>query len=85
MCARKIIPMGLKYRNLSIWNLTLIRNFMAKKKQPEMPKAEENPEIKSLDLEEPLKIQEEDPDIIPDDDPFENPPPNEIPPPGEGP
>ena len=32
----------------------------------------------------PLKPEEE-PDIIPEEDPFESPPPNEIPPPGEGP
>lgn len=60
---------------------------MAKKKKPdkpvEIPKPE-NPEIKPADPEEPLNIPKEDPDIIPDDDPFETPP-EEIPPPGERP
>jgi len=61
---------------------------MAKKKQPDkpgIPKPEKFPEIKPPDPEEPLNIPEEDPDIIPGDEPFENPPPDEIPPPGEGP
>lgn len=62
---------------------------MAKKKIPDKSKIK-NPqkeiEIKHpADPEEPLNIPEEDPDIISDEDPFENPPPNEIPPPGEGP
>jgi hypothetical protein len=61
---------------------------MAKKKQPdkpfEIPSPGKLPEIKpSVDPEEPL-IPEENPDIIPDEDPFETTP-DEIPAPGEGP
>ena len=61
---------------------------MPKKKQPgnpsEVPSPEKHPEIKPADPEEPLNIPEEDPDIVPDEEPFE-PPPYEVPPPGERP
>jgi len=61
---------------------------MAKKIKPdkplEIPSPEGKPEIDPIiDPEEPL-IPTENPDIIPDEDPFETPP-YEIPPPGEGP
>jgi hypothetical protein len=61
---------------------------MAKRKKPvkpfEIPKPGIIPEIKlPVDPEEPL-IPAEDPDIIPDEDSFENSP-DEIPAPGEGP
>lgn len=61
---------------------------MPKKIQPakpfEIPPPEKNPEINlPVDPEEPI-IPEEDPDIIPDENPFETPP-YEIPPPAEGP
>lgn len=61
---------------------------MPKEKQPTKP-AEINPPGKlpeiapPVDPEDPV-IPVEDPDIIPDEDPFENPP-YEIPQPGEGP
>ena len=49
------------------------------------PLPEKHPEIEpSVDPEEPLIPPEEDPDLIPDDDPYKTPP-YEIPPPGEGP
>ena len=60
---------------------------MPNKKQPgkpfEIPSPEKHPEIEPADPEEPI-IPEEDPDIIPDENPFETPP-YEIPPPAEGP
>lgn len=61
---------------------------MAKKIKPdrpiEMPSPEKDPEIiLPFDPEDPI-IPLEDPDIIPDEDPFETPP-YEIPPPGESP
>ena len=61
---------------------------MAKMKKPdkplEIPSPEKHPEINPvIDPEEPI-VPIEDPDIIPDEDPFETPP-YEIPPPGEGP
>lgn len=50
----------------------------------EYPSPGKHPEIQEpVDPEEPI-IPEEDPDIIPDEDPFENPP-YEVPPPAEGP
>lgn len=50
----------------------------------EIPVPEKKPEIPvPADPEEPL-IPVEDPEIIPDEDPFENPP-YEVPEPGEGP
>lgn len=60
------------------------------KKQPgkpiETPFPGKYPEvIPPIDPEEPLFVPVEDPDIIPDEDPFETPAPFEIPPPGEGP
>jgi hypothetical protein len=62
---------------------------MAKKKKTtnpsEVPSPAKNPEITTpSDPEEPIVAPEEDPDYIPDDDPFETPP-YEIPPPAEGP
>jgi len=59
---------------------------MAKKprKPSEIPSPGKQPEIKpSADPEEPI-VPEEDPDTIPDENPFETPP-YEIPPPGESP
>jgi len=58
------------------------------KKQPnnpeEFPKPEKHPEvIEPIDPEDPI-IPVEDPDIIPDEAPFETPP-YEMPPPGESP
>jgi hypothetical protein len=63
---------------------------MAKKKNPnrpfEIPKPEKRPEITNpSDPEEPLHTPAENPEIIPEDDPYENPPPYEIPAPGERP
>jgi hypothetical protein len=59
---------------------------MDKKKHitPEIPNPD-YPEVRPE--EEPILplIPEEDPDIIPEEDPFENPPPYEVPPPAEGP
>jgi len=50
----------------------------------EIPSPAKHPEIRlPVDPEEPV-VPVEDPDIIPDEDPFENPP-YEIPEPGEGP
>jgi hypothetical protein len=46
-----------------------------KKRETELP----------FDPEEPIIPDEEDPDFIPYEDPFENPPPYENPEPGEGP
>lgn len=62
---------------------------MEKKKLPgkpiEIPAPDKHPEIiQPFDPEDPI-IPIEDPDIIPDEDPFETPPPYEIPPPGESP
>lgn len=62
---------------------------MAKKTQPDKPSEKplpvKHPEIKpGIDPDNPV-IPPEDPDIIPDEDPFESPPPFEIPPPAEGP
>jgi hypothetical protein len=61
---------------------------MPTKKQPgkpiETPPPGKNPEIiQPLDPEEPI-IPEDDPDMIPDEDPFVTPP-FEVPPPAEGP
>ena len=60
---------------------------MAKKKHPvkpfEIPKPQTKPEVKPVDPEEPLNVPEEDPDIIPDEVPFENTPPGEIACPGK--
>ena len=61
---------------------------MPKKIKPdkpfEIPSPQKQPEINPVvDPEEPI-VPIEDPDIIPDEDPFETPP-YEIPPPGEGP
>ena len=62
---------------------------MIKKKysdKPEIKKPKEKPEVKpSPDPEEPLDIRDDDPDVIPDEDPFENSPAYEKPAPGEGP
>lgn len=62
---------------------------MAKKQQPgrpiEIPSPGKFPEMEPpLDPEDPV-IPVEDPDIIADEDPFENPPSFEVPEPGEGP
>ena len=62
--------------------------IMPKKIKPdkpfEIPSPQKHPEINPvIDPEEPI-VPMEDPDIIPDEDPFETPP-YEIPPPGEGP
>jgi hypothetical protein len=62
---------------------------MAKKKDPgipvEKPAPSKAPDIEQpFDPEEPILPPEEDPDIIPDEDPFETPP-YEVPPPAEGP
>ncbi|HSC38626.1 MAG TPA: hypothetical protein VLD19_12165 [Chitinophagaceae bacterium] len=59
------------------------------KKQPlpqphEVPVHPEKPEIKPGEEPGLPALPEEDPDIIPDDDPFETPP-YEVPPPGERP
>ena len=61
---------------------------MPKKIKPdkpfEIPSPQKHPEINPvIDPEEPI-APIEDPDVIPDEDPFETPP-YEIPPPGEGP
>lgn len=61
---------------------------MEKKKTPgkpfEIPSPKKHHEIEPpSDPEVPI-FPEEDPDIIPDEDPFENPP-TEVPPPGESP
>lgn len=63
---------------------------MPTKKQPgnsiENPLPGKDREVIPLfDPEEPLAIPVEDPEIIPDEDPFETPAPFEIPPPGERP
>lgn len=62
---------------------------MSKKIQPkspsEIPLPDIRPEItQPFDPEDPI-IPVEDPDIIPDEDPFETPSPYEIPAPGESP
>lgn len=61
---------------------------MPKKIQPEnpfeIPAPGTNPEIKPRVTPEYPDFPEEEPDIIPEDDPRETPPPYEIPPPGEG-
>ncbi len=61
---------------------------MAKKKktdQPaEVPTPEKNPERLFPDEPEVPELPKEDPDVIPDEEPFETPP-YETPPPGEGP
>jgi hypothetical protein len=61
---------------------------MIQKKKPEkpseLPQREIKPEVEApVDPKNPF-IGEDDPDVIPFEDPFE-PPPYEIPPPGEGP
>ena len=43
-----------------------------------------DPEVNPSDIDEPI-IREEDPDVIPEDDPFESPATDITPPPGEGP
>lgn len=51
----------------------------------EIPPPDNHPEIeREIDPETPV-IPQEEPDLVPDDNPFENPPPYEIPEPGEGP
>lgn len=60
---------------------------MPKKKQDPKPAeipAPATPEVRPGDVPEYPVLPEEDPDVIPDDDPFETPP-NEVPPPGERP
>ena len=62
---------------------------MGKYKQPdkpvEIPKLDKHPEIvMPIDPEEPFVIPEEDPDLIPDETIFDEPP-YELPIPGEGP
>ena len=62
---------------------------MAKKTKPaetpEIQPPDREHEIPNpLDPEEPL-VNPAEPDFIPDEDPYENPPPYEIPPPGERP
>jgi hypothetical protein len=53
-------------------------------KSPEVEPPEKTVEVpKPIDPEEPL-LPDEDPDIIPEEEPFENPP-YEVPPPAEGP
>ena len=56
-----------------------------KDKPTEIQKPKEMPDIKPFTDPEELIIPANDPEIIPDEDPFENPPPFEIPEPGEGP
>ncbi|MFZ9388798.1 MAG: hypothetical protein ACO25B_13040 [Chitinophagaceae bacterium] len=51
---------------------------------PEVPYPGKRPEIDPDQIPELPEVPEEDPEIIPDEDPFENPP-DEIPPPGEKP
>ncbi len=51
----------------------------------EMPPVIKSPEITyPIDPEE-LIVPDETPEIVPDEDPYENPPPYEMPEPGEGP
>ena len=62
---------------------------MPTRKQPgvpiETPPPQKHPEIPlPFDPEDPV-LPVEDPEIIPEEDPFETPPPFEIPPPAEGP
>jgi hypothetical protein len=59
---------------------------MDKKKHinPEVPKPNPPEFQPGEDPSIPL-LPEEEPDIIPEEDPFENPPPYEVPPPGEAP
>jgi hypothetical protein len=53
-------------------------------KPSKMPAPKKLPEVEpSIDPEDPF-ISQEDPDTIPDEDPFKNPPAFEIPEPGEG-
>jgi hypothetical protein len=52
-------------------------------KSSKTPSPEKHPEIEPPDPEEPI-VTEEDPEIIPDEDPDETPP-YKTPPPGEGP
>lgn len=55
------------------------------KKTKEIPAPAAEPLLPlTVDPEEPVLSQEE-PDVIPEEDPFENPPPFEAPEPGEGP
>lgn len=56
-----------------------------KKKPSEIPKPGKIRHINPLVDPEEITIPADDPDIIPDEDPFESPPPFEIPEPGEGP
>jgi hypothetical protein len=61
---------------------------MQKKKQPIEPAAApltKHPEASPVIDPEELTLPKNDPDLIPDEDPFENPPPFEKPEPGEGP
>jgi hypothetical protein len=54
-------------------------------KNPEIPSPKKIPETAPvIDPEEPA-IPQEDPDIVPDENPFQNPAPFEMPEPGEGP
>lgn len=56
-----------------------------KDKSTEIPKRKILPEVKPVgEPDEPI-LPADDPGIIPDEDPFENPPPYEIPEPGESP
>ena len=91
-CMIKLKDIALNVNNdrwMNLTNTLIICNKMEPiiiPKQPaEFPSPEQVPEIKSpVDPEDPI-IPLEDPEIIPDEDPFENPPPFEIPEPGEGP
>jgi len=69
--------------------MTIILNTMAKKTSPskpaEAPIPGRVPEVGEPAVPELPALPGEDPDIIPEEDPFENPPPYEIPPPGEAP
>lgn len=55
------------------------------KKVPEVPARKKNIEVEPIIDPEEAIIPEEIPDIIPEENPFENPNPYELPEPGEGP
>ena len=62
--------------------------IMAKKIQPEepigVPAPRRDPEVYPEEIPETPLLPAEEPDVIPQEDPFETPP-YEVPPPGEGP
>jgi hypothetical protein len=83
----KITRMKLYFFNITLIIAKKLYTMPRKKQSPgpaEIPAKKSSPKIKPGEEPEYPVLPEEEPDIIPDEDPFETPP-YEIPEPGEGP